>query len=213
MTYLEHVTTYWVGLAGRGAALSSADLALVRQWEAAGLPADAVCRALRRAAESRSGRRTSLADCAYAVERLEPPREARTKRSDAADLTASGLEWTPARLLGLLEAVGRESEEGPLRATYRAVYRLVQALPPAPLDVTTLSRLDDLAVRELEKGLPSGQRARLRADTRREARRLLGAEAQREAVERLARSLLETTCCETLGLALPSALLTRREGT
>jgi hypothetical protein len=217
VTFLEHVTTYWVGLVGRGAALSSADLALVRQWEAAGLPVDAVCRALGRAAEARRGRRTSLADCAYAVERLEAPREAReTPRARLQSADASGAEaapWTPARLLGLLEVVGRSSDEGPLRETYRAIYRLVQALPAAPLDVAALSRLDELAVRELEGRLSSGERARLRADTRREAKRLLGAEAKQDAVRRLARSLLETACCETFGLALPSALLTRREGT
>ena len=46
------VERFWTDLRGQGLMLSARDVDLVERWEASGVPADAVCRALARAVEA-----------------------------------------------------------------------------------------------------------------------------------------------------------------
>lgn len=215
MNYLEHITTYFVSLVGRGVSLSSRDVALVRQWEQLGVPAPVVCRALRMAHQRlgpRAARSLSLADGARYLERMAAAGPAPAANAQKADDAGPGqaAQWTPAALLGDVAAAGRDAPEGPLKETYRNLYRAVRALPPQlPLTVTEISRLDDLAVSDLLRRLPKPERSRIRAEARRTAARLMGTQASRQARQRLAKSLTEREVCARHGLSLPSALLIR----
>jgi hypothetical protein len=226
MTWLEHITTYVVSLVGKGTTLSSSDLAVLQRWEAAGVPAEAACRAIRRTWLRRRperSRRLSLLDCEVppaARGRGEPPvtrreAEASSTASPPVDGRPAGAgdalaAWTPDGLRArLVEVAGAVTDEL-VKSVYRAVYRQARALPDAPLTQRTLSSLDDHALTALERALVPAQRSDARRHARSRARQLAGREAESAAVERLARVLLEEHYCETLGLKLPSDLLLER---
>jgi len=202
MTYLEHITTYYLSLVGKGTALSSRDLGLVQRWEREGIPAGALCGAIRRA-HRRARRQTyfSIADCEKEVQRLTD------RVGPSVVAPPDSPDWTPGRLLREIERLGTETEEGPLRRAYRELYRRVKELPGSELPVETVARLDALSVKALERQLPSTARADHRRRARLKARDLLGAQPSKADEERLAASLLEQWYCENYALTLPSTML------
>lgn len=203
MTYLEHVTTYFLALVGKGVALSSQDVALVSGWQKKGIPAGAVCTAVRRSFD-RAGRpsRFSLADCSRDVDRIAVERAGSGQGAGPSEQP-----WTPSLLRERLSLLGQTTDEGPLREAYRTLYRYLKGLPDHAMSAVEVARLDGLAVRYLEKELPSGLRARARAKARKRAREVLPESSSREAQKGLAGSLLERYYCEEHGLTVPSELL------
>ena len=201
MTYLEHVTTYFISLVGRGTFLSSRDVELVNRWEASKLPVGDVCAAICSAYESaRRPPRFSLADCEREVERLRPTSNAVTG-GEPRDL------WTPSLLVEKLTTLGQEAEEGPAKAAYRSLYRYLLQLPEHELSSDEVSRLDGLAVSYLEAELPKSTVSRARSTARTRARKVVSSAASRETREALASALLERHYCEKYELVVPSTLL------
>lgn len=201
MTYLEHVTTYFVSLVGRGTSLSSRDIDLVSQWEAESLPAGDVCAAIRSAFErSQKPSRFRLSDSERAVDKLRP--SASTIRREIFTTP-----WTPSRLLETLTQLGQQTEEGPVRAAYRALYRYLRHLPEHELAVGEVVRLDQMAVSCLEDELPRSTVSRARSTARSQTRKLLSPAASEETREVLAAALLERHYCEKYDLVVPSTLL------
>lgn len=204
MTYLEHVTVYFVSLVGKGVTPSSRDLAVVRRWEADGIPAPVVCRALRRAFADHNRRpsRASLADFAGPVDRLLATLPV------PADRPGNPRErMSAAQLRERVVLIGRATCSEPARQAYRALYRALTEQPPdALLDAEALARLDEVTVSALRQQVPARELRRRHRHAERRARQLLGRDASDGATGRLAASLLENALCETHGLALPSAL-------
>lgn len=201
MTYLEHVTTYFISLVGRGVSLSSRDVEIVNRWEAHALPVGDVCAAISSAYEqARRPPRFSLADCRRAVDHLRPNSARRPEERQR-------VPWTPAYVMEKLAALGRDSEEGPTKAAYRVLYSYLRRLPEHELAPEEVSRLDDLMVSYLESELPKGTVSRARSIARTRARKLVSSAASRETREALASALLERHYCEKYELVLPSTLL------
>ncbi|MBN1946349.1 MAG: hypothetical protein JW797_11785 [Bradymonadales bacterium] len=209
LTYLEHVTTYFLSLVGKGVTLSSRDLALVQQWEERGLPAPTVCRALASAvAQRRRAGPLSISDCAETLERLTASTPRRPSRLEP----ASDPVWTPQALLDRLAQVGRAAATETEKEIYRELYRRVRSLPGAVLTMEDLDRLDEQAVELATAVLPVAEQRRIKAEARRRARHLLGPVASQAACDRLSASLTEGVIQQRLALHLPSQLLLREEG-
>lgn len=206
MTYLEHITTYVISRVGKGLSLSSQDAQFVRQWEAAGIPAQAVCRAIRRQIERGRDRAApfSLAACAKPIERAAA---ASTKAVDASSPAAQTSPWTTSVLLAQLTKAGQTTEDDPLRDAYRQLYRTLRAMPERALSLSEVARLDALTLAHLEKRVDAVERRQARRRARQQAKRLLGAGASAAATGWLADSLLARHYGQTHGLLLPSDLL------
>ena len=201
MSYLEHVTTYFISLVGRGTSLSSRDVDLVNRWEASELPVGDVCAAICSAYEhSRRPPRFCLADCEGEIERLRPTPN-RISGGEPRDL------WTPSHLVEKLARLGQEAEEGPTKAAYRSLYRYLRRLPEHELSCDEVSRLDGLAVSYFESELPKSTVSRARSVARTRARKVVSSAASRETREALASALLERHYCEKYELVVPSTLL------
>ena len=222
MTYLEHISTYFVSLVGKGVSLSSRDLSLAREWEERGIPAAAVCRAIRRAVDQQrhQNKRLSLAHCAGAVDRLARVQTGSAEKSASGGgplSTKANEPISTTTLLARIVDTAKASEREIVKEAYRSVYRHVKAfsssaaLTSAVLTIDMIDRLDDLAVRALEKQLTGPERRQRRQDAQRQARRLLGRQASQSAVNRLKDALLEQELCESFGLVLPSTLLLQEE--
>ena len=203
MTYLEHVTVYFVSLVGKGVTMSSRDLAIIRQWESAGLPAPVVCRRLKRAfTRRRTLARVSLADLAASVDRLLPPLQPSVSATPP-----SPVQITASSLLERVVGAGQSAPLESTRSAYRALYRALDAMTPdARLGPEALGELDDATLAALEEHLDDRETRREGRRVLAQARRLLGPDASDSAVDRLSASLLESRLCETHGLVLPSAL-------
>jgi hypothetical protein len=201
VNYLEHVTTYYVSLVGRCVSLSSQDLALVQEWEAAGVPAAVVCRALRMARQRGRRSYTPLSNCSKYIDRL------RWRPAAKKDPEPSDEPWTRARLLERLAAVGADTDQTAVKQAYRNLYRTIRALPKEILGVEEVERLDEMAVSLMLKELSSSERAVLRRNAMLSARELLGKAATQRVRKRLAASLVESALCDKFTLSLPSALL------
>lgn len=204
MTYLEHVTTYFVSLVGRGLALSSRDIQVVSEWESAGFQPHAVCRTIGNAYR-KAGKQDwfSLSDCDDAVRKLP--------RSHGVETVQTGPDWTTALLLQRLEAVGKTTEEGPLLLAYRALYQWIRALPDKTLSADEVTRLDKQAVASLEQQLEKYEVRRQRQVARQQAKRLLPDAATKQAREGLAAALLERSYREEYHLTVPSDLLAEED--
>jgi len=204
VTYLEHVTTYFVSLVGRGLTLSSRDIQVISEWESAGFQPHAVCRTIGSVYRRAGGQDWfSLSDCDEAVRKLP--------RSQGAESAETGPEWTTGLLLQRLEAVGKATEEGPLLLAYRGLYQWIRALPEKTLSAEEVTRLDKQAVTLLEQHLEKHEVRQRRRSARQQAKRLLPEAATKQAREGLAVALLERTYREEYHLAVPSDLLSEED--